>query len=60
LDARVTVVAMTKNKSRPSIVSRNFAHVTGDHTMFNGSVEHLTKASAVSPNTAMPNFNFKP
>ena len=38
----------------------NFAHVTGAHTMFNWNVQHLTKASAVSPNTAMPDFNFKP
>ena len=38
----------------------NFAHVTGEHTMFNWNVQHLTKASAVSPNTQMPDFNFKP
>ena len=28
--------------------------------MFNWNVQHLRKASAVSPNTAMPDFNFKP
>jgi hypothetical protein len=38
----------------------NFAHVSGDHTMFDWNVQHLIKASAVSPNTQMPDFNFKP
>jgi len=38
----------------------NFAHVQGPHTMFNWNVQHLTKASAVSPATQMPDFNMKP
>ena len=32
----------------------------GEHTMFNWNVQHLTQASVVSPNTQMPDFNFKP
>jgi hypothetical protein len=36
----------------------NFAHVIGEHTMFNWNVQHLTKASAITPNTQMPDFNF--
>jgi hypothetical protein len=38
----------------------NFAHVTGERTMFNWNVQHLTQASVVSPGTQMPDFNFKP
>ena len=38
----------------------NFAHVRGEHTMFNWNVQHLTQASVVSPGTQMPDFNFKP
>ena len=38
----------------------NFAHVTGERTMFNWNVQHLTRASGVTPNTQMPDFNFKP
>jgi len=38
----------------------NFAHVHGEHTMFNWNVRHLTQASAVSPSTQMPDFNLKP
>lgn len=38
----------------------NFAHVKGERTMFNWNVQHLTKASAVSPGTQMPDFNFQP
>jgi hypothetical protein len=38
----------------------NFAHVTGEHTFFNWNVQHLTKASAVTPNTQMPDYNLEP
>jgi len=38
----------------------NFAHVTGEHTMFNWNVQHFAQASTVSPRTQMPDFNFKP
>lgn len=38
----------------------NFAHATGDHTMFNWNVQHLGLASVVSPGTQMPDFDMKP
>jgi hypothetical protein len=38
----------------------NFAHVTGERTMFNWNVQHLGLASVVSPGTQMPDFNLKP
>ena len=44
--------------SNPELL--NFTHITGEHTMFNRNVQHLTKASAVTPNTQTPDFNFTP
>jgi mono/diheme cytochrome c family protein len=38
----------------------DFTHVTGAHTVFNWHVQHLTHADAVSPGTAMPDFDFAP
>jgi cbb3-type cytochrome oxidase cytochrome c subunit len=38
----------------------DFTHVTGPRTAFNWHVQHLTNAEAVSPGTAMPDFEFEP
>ncbi len=38
----------------------DFTHVTGPHTAFNWHLQHLTHADAVSPGTAMPDFDFAP
>lgn len=38
----------------------DFTHVSGGHTVFNWHVQHLTRAEAVSPGTAMPDFEFEP
>ena len=38
----------------------NFAHVTGEHTMFNWNVAASDKASAVSPNTRCPTSTSSP
>lgn len=37
-----------------------FTHVSGPHTVFNWHVQHLTHADAVTPHTAMPDFDFEP
>jgi cytochrome c2 len=38
----------------------DFSHVTGPRSVFNWHVQHLTNAGAVTPGTAMPDFEFEP
>jgi len=38
----------------------DFARVTGDHTLFNWTYEHLMTPDRISPKTTMPTFGFKP
>jgi mono/diheme cytochrome c family protein len=38
----------------------DFTHVNGSHTVLNWHIQHLTHADAVSPGTAMPDFEFEP
>jgi len=38
----------------------DFTRVKGPKTVFNWHVQHLTAAGAVSPGTAMPDYNFPP
>ncbi len=38
----------------------DFTHVTGAHTLFNWTYEHLMAPDKISPKTTMPTFGFKP